>query len=53
MGDVRRGLAEVDSRLPVLRVSTLAENVSLILNQGNGSRAVLRIGCARAELPRA
>jgi predicted permease len=33
--EVRRALAGIDSRLPVLRVSTLAENVSLMLNQEN------------------
>ena len=33
--EVRRVLAEIDPGLPVLRVSTLSENISLMLNQEN------------------
>lgn len=33
--EVRHALAEIDPRLPVLRISTLSENIKLMLNQEN------------------
>ncbi|HWF47275.1 MAG TPA: ABC transporter permease [Bryobacteraceae bacterium] len=33
--EVRHALAEIDPRLPVLRVSTLSDDISLMLNQDN------------------